>query len=112
MRQLQPFHGGLDYNIRLFLWFQPDIDQGGGRSIILLLQNHPDDEDQSRDDADLNPEVSGPFPAFHLPFAFGRSTRTSQNSSGPLVRRRPRWARSAGGAEGSAILSIAFAASS
>jgi hypothetical protein len=28
---------------------------GGGRSVILLLQNHPDDEDQSGDDADLNP---------------------------------------------------------
>jgi hypothetical protein len=27
----------------------------GGRSVILLLQNHPDDEDQSGDDADLNP---------------------------------------------------------
>jgi hypothetical protein len=83
-----------------------------GRSVILLPQNHPDDEDQSRDDANLNSEISDPFPAFHLPFAFGRSTRTSRNSSGPVVRRRPRWARSSGGAEGSAILSITFAASS
>jgi hypothetical protein len=28
---------------------------GGERSVILLLQNHPDDEDQSGDDANLNP---------------------------------------------------------
>jgi|ERR1700689_1124843 hypothetical protein len=41
-------------------------------------------------------------------FAFGRSTRTSRNSSGPLVSRRWRWARSSGGAEGSMIFSIAF----
>src|ERR1019366_9641387 len=44
--------------------------------------------------------------------AFGRSTRTSRNSSGPLVSRRRRWARSSGWAEGSPILSIASAASS
>src|ERR1700733_4820856 len=45
-------------------------------------------------------------------FLFGRSTRTSRNSSGPLVSRRRRCARSSGGAAGSAILSIVFAASS
>jgi hypothetical protein len=47
---------------------------GGGRSVILLLQNHPDDEDQSGDDANLHPLVSSPFPALHFGFAFGRST--------------------------------------
>jgi hypothetical protein len=48
----------------------------------------------------------------HLFFAFGRSTRASLNSSGPLVRRRRRWARSSGGADGSIIFSICSAASS
>jgi hypothetical protein len=48
----------------------------------------------------------------HSPFAFGRSTRTSRNSSGPLVSRRLRWVRSSGGASGSIISSIAFVASS
>ena len=33
-------------------------------------------------------------------FAFGRSTRSSRNSGGPLVSRRLRWARSSGGAAG------------
>src|SRR5258706_14123906 len=48
----------------------------------------------------------------YFPFAFGRSTRSSRNSVGPLVRRRRRCARSSGGAEGSIIFSIAFVASS
>src|ERR1700733_15733330 len=52
------------------------------------------------------------LPPLNQRFGFGRSTRTSRNSSGPLVRRRRRWARSSGGAAGSTILSIAFAASS
>jgi hypothetical protein len=29
--------------------------QAGKHSVILLLQNDPDDEDQNDDDADLNP---------------------------------------------------------
>jgi hypothetical protein len=49
---------------------------------------------------------------FADPFAFGRSTRSSRNSTGPLVSRRRLWARSSGGADGSIILSIAFVASS
>src|ERR1700738_2062896 len=44
--------------------------------------------------------------AHHLPFAFGRSTRSSRNSGGPLVRRRLRWARSSAGTAGSSFLSI------
>ena len=50
--------------------------------------------------------------SIYLPFAFGRSTRASRNSVGPLVRRRLRSARSSGGAAGSIIFSIAFVASS
>src|SRR6266446_2016645 len=45
-------------------------------------------------------------------FTFGRSTRSSRNSIGPLMSRRLRWARSSGGAVGSPIFSIALAASS
>jgi hypothetical protein len=41
------------------------VRPAGGRSIILLLQNHPDDKCQSDDDAHLNLEISGPFPAIH-----------------------------------------------
>ena len=48
----------------------------------------------------------------HFTFALGRSTRSSRNSSGPLVRCRRRWARSSGGAAGSMIFSIAFVARS
>src|SRR5258706_7531919 len=48
----------------------------------------------------------------HFAFAFGRSILSSRNSDGPLMSRRRRWARSSGGAAGSIILSIAFAASS
>ena len=49
---------------------------------------------------------------FGDPFAFGRSTRCSRNSGGPLVRRRRRCARSSDGAAGSIIFSIVLAASS
>jgi hypothetical protein len=38
-------------------------------------------------------------PAANQRFDFGRSTRTSRNSSGPLVSRHRRWARSSAGAE-------------
>ena len=49
---------------------------------------------------------------FAGPFAFGRSTRSSRNSGGPLVSRRRRCARSSGAAAGSIIFSIACVASS
>lgn len=44
------------------------------RSVILLLQNHPDDGDQSGDDADLNPQVSDPLPDVHFHFVFAFSS--------------------------------------
>jgi hypothetical protein len=57
--------------------------------------------------------ISGPRLLFSIgQLALGRSTRTSRNSSGPLVSRRRRWACCSGGIEGSPILSIAFAARS
>src|SRR5271163_1230626 len=82
------------------------VRPAGGRSIILLLQNKPEGEDQGSDDADQHPWIFGPF---HF---FARSTRTSRNSGGPFVRRRRRSSRSSGRASGSAILSIAAAANS
>src|ERR1700694_759476 len=48
----------------------------------------------------------------YFPFAIGRSTRSSRNSVWPLMSRRRPCDHSSGGAEGSIILSIAFAASS
>src|SRR5438045_5177051 len=48
----------------------------------------------------------------YLPFAFGRSTRTSRNSSGPLIKRRFRLAFSSLFGEPAVKLSIAVAASS
>jgi hypothetical protein len=44
-------------------------------------------------------------------FAFGGSTLSSQNSEGPLVSRRRRWARSSDDTEEPLIFSIALAAS-
>jgi hypothetical protein len=68
---------GAATNIRMrmiqgIMTFSPSTPSrsGGGLSVILLLQNHPDDEDQSGDDANLRPQVSGPFPALHFPFTF------------------------------------------
>jgi hypothetical protein len=46
----------------------------------LLLQNHPYDEDQSADNADLNPDIYGPFPALHFAFAFGPAWRASRSA--------------------------------
>jgi hypothetical protein len=60
-----------------FFAFSPGSTSG--RSVILLLQNHLDDEDQSGDDANLNSEMSDPFPTFHLPFALSPiSTRRAE----------------------------------
>ena len=36
--------------------------QAGAHSMIPPLQNDPDDEDQGCNDADLNPQIAGPFP--------------------------------------------------
>jgi hypothetical protein len=47
-----------------------------------------------------------------LGFGFGRSTRASRNSSGPLVSRFRRWERSSFEAPGSLISSIVSVASS
>src|SRR3981081_2978757 len=55
---------------------------------------------------------SEPADFLHFPFALGRSTRSSRNSGGPLVRRRRRCARSSVEAVGSIIFSITFLASS
>jgi hypothetical protein len=59
------------------------------------------------------PRLWHPFPIAvdHLPFTFGRSTRSSRNSSGPLIRRRFRLAFSSSGAW-TVNLSIAFEAKS
>ena len=48
----------------------------------------------------------------HFPFGFGRSTRTSRNSSGPFIRRRFRLAFSSSSDAPTVNLSIAFDASS
>jgi hypothetical protein len=48
----------------------------------------------------------------HFPFAFGRSTRSSRNSSGPLIKRRFRLAFSSLSGAPTVNLSIAFEASS
>src|SRR4029434_10204856 len=58
------------------------------------------------------PEGLGIFANQPLPLPFGWSSRSSRNSSGPLVSRRRRWARSSGAAVASSILSIASLASS
>src|SRR3984885_12614136 len=47
---------------------------------------------------------------FGRPFAFGRSTRSSLNSGGPLVRRRRRLVRSSSATAGSSFRSIVCAA--
>jgi hypothetical protein len=52
----------------------------GGGSVILLLQNHPYDEDHSADNADLNPEIFGPFQTLHFAFAFGPASRASRSA--------------------------------
>ena len=65
--QISNSHGLSPLRDYLPLAFRPS-STSGGRSVILLLQYDPDDEDQSGDDANLNPQVSCPFPALHFPF--------------------------------------------
>jgi hypothetical protein len=52
------------------------------------------------------------FSYAHFPLTFGKSTRSSRNSGGPLVSRRLRWARSSADSEFGTIVSIALAANS
>jgi hypothetical protein len=55
--------------------FRPD--RVGLLSVILLLQNNPDHEDQSGDDADQNSWILRPFQNLHFAFAFGPASRAS-----------------------------------
>ena len=65
--------------VHLILAFRPS-SASACNSIILPLQDDPDHEHQSGDDAELNPQITGPFPALHFAFAFSSASRASRSA--------------------------------